>query len=70
MLPVNLFLRIHRSYIAAVDKIASFTNHDVEVGGKEIPIKCLYAHEVSKMVKTWRRMGGLISCQREIIGKL
>lgn len=51
VLPANLFLRIHRSYIVAVDKIAAFTNHDVEIGGKELPIGRLYAQQVNKMAK-------------------
>ncbi len=51
VLPANLFLRIHRSFIVAVDKINAFTNHDVEIGGKEIPIGRLYAQQVSKMAK-------------------
>ncbi len=51
LLPANLFMRIHRSYIVAVDKITAFTNNDVEIGGQEIPIGRLYAHELSKMVK-------------------
>ncbi|MDB5208077.1 MAG: response regulator of the LytR/AlgR family [Flavisolibacter sp.] len=51
VLPVNLFLRIHRSYIVAINKIAAFTNHDVEIGGMEIPIGRLYAHQVSKVAK-------------------
>ena len=51
VLPENLFLRIHRSFIVAVDKINAFTNHDVEIGGKEIPIGRLYAQQVSKMAK-------------------
>jgi DNA-binding LytR/AlgR family response regulator len=50
VLPANLFLRIHRSYIIARHKIAAFTNHDVEIGGIEIPIGRLYAHQLSKMI--------------------
>ena len=49
ILPVNLFLRIHRSYIIALHKIAAFTNHDVEIGGTEIPIGRLYAHQLAKL---------------------
>jgi len=49
VLPANLFLRIHRSYIVAINKIAAFTNHDVEIGGQEIPIGRLYAHQLEKM---------------------
>ena len=51
VLPANLFLRIHRSYIVAINKIAAFTNHDVEIGGKELPIGRLYAQQVNKMAK-------------------
>ncbi|MGD1893341.1 MAG: LytR/AlgR family response regulator transcription factor [Cyclobacteriaceae bacterium] len=32
------FLRIHRSYIANVDKVTAYTKQDVEIGGREIPI--------------------------------
>ncbi len=35
VLPVNLFLRVHRSFIVAVDKINAFTNHDVEIGARK-----------------------------------
>lgn len=49
LLPANLFLRIHRSYIVAINKITAFTNHDVEIGGQEIPIGRLYAHQLEKM---------------------
>ena len=51
VLPANLFLRVHRSFIVAIDKIAAFTNHDIEIGGKEIPIGRLYAQQVIKTAK-------------------
>ncbi len=38
MLPKNLVLRIHRSYIVAIGKITAFTKHDVEIGKIELPI--------------------------------
>lgn len=37
-LPEDRFVRIHRSYIVAVDKITAFTQLDVEIGPKEIPL--------------------------------
>lgn len=49
ILPVNLFLRIHRSYIVAIDKITAFTNNDVEIDGIEIPIGRLYAYQLQKI---------------------
>jgi DNA-binding LytR/AlgR family response regulator len=36
-LPDN-FLRIHRSYIVAKDKITAYTQHDLEIGKFQIPI--------------------------------
>ncbi|RYY68139.1 MAG: response regulator transcription factor [Chitinophagaceae bacterium] len=49
LLPAALFARIHRSYIVAINKIAAFTNHDVEIDGIEIPIGRQYAHQLEKI---------------------
>jgi len=38
LLPVNLFKRIHRSFIVSVSKIESYTAEAVEVNGVSIPI--------------------------------
>jgi DNA-binding LytR/AlgR family response regulator len=51
-LPASLFVRIHRSYIVSLQKITAFTSHDVEIGGIEIPIGRLYAHQFEKSGKT------------------
>ena len=40
------FLRIHRSYIINTQKINAYTTHDIEIGGKEIPIGISYKKEV------------------------
>ncbi len=48
-LPGNLFLRVHRSYIVAINQITAFTNHDVEIGGLQIPIGRSYLRQVEKM---------------------
>jgi len=37
-LPENQFLRIHRSFIVAVNKIEAFSNHIVVIGKHQIPI--------------------------------
>ena len=50
-LPSSLFVRIHRSFIVSLQKITAFTNHDVEIGGIEIPIGRLYAHQFEKSGK-------------------
>ena len=48
-LPANRFLRIHRSFIIAIDKITAFTQNDIEIGDQEIPIGKLYRHQLSKI---------------------
>lgn len=48
LLPSSLFLRTHRSYIIALDKITAYTQKDVEIGAIEIPIGSSYTNEVIK----------------------
>ena len=38
LLPANLFLRIHRSFIVSINKIESYTAETIEVNGVSIPI--------------------------------
>jgi len=38
LLPANLFKRIHRSFIVAINKIESYTAENVELNGVSIPI--------------------------------
>ena len=49
MLPKNLFLRIHRSFIVSIKKISAYTYYDVEIGKTEIPIGRLYRSELKKL---------------------
>ena len=42
----DYFLRIHRSFIVNTRKISAFTNHDVEIDKKEIPIGVSYKKSV------------------------
>ena len=49
MLPSNEFIRVHRSFIVAIKKIAAFTNHDIEIGGVEIPIGRLYSQQIERL---------------------
>ncbi|MEC5146393.1 LytTR family DNA-binding domain-containing protein [Chitinophaga sp. 212800010-3] len=49
-LPDEKFLRIHRSYIIAIDKIKAFTASLIEVGGEELPVGRLYKEEVMKRI--------------------
>jgi DNA-binding LytR/AlgR family response regulator len=48
MLPVESFMRVHRSFIIAVSKVTSFTPHAIFMQKEEIPIGPLYRQEVSK----------------------
>jgi DNA-binding LytR/AlgR family response regulator len=47
-LPPQHFLRIHRSYIAAVSKIEKFTHTSIHIGKHELPIGEFYKEEVIK----------------------
>jgi len=51
MLPANQFVRIHRSFIVSIPKITAFTNHDIEIGGIEIPIGRLYSRHIERLQK-------------------
>ncbi|MCB0631570.1 MAG: LytTR family transcriptional regulator, partial [Lewinella sp.] len=42
------FLRIHRSFIVAMDKISAYSASDVEVAGRTLPIGRSYKELVAK----------------------
>jgi DNA-binding LytR/AlgR family response regulator len=48
MLPKDGFIRTHRSYIIAINKIDSYNTDTIDIGKREIPIGRLYRHEVSR----------------------
>jgi DNA-binding LytR/AlgR family response regulator len=52
MLPEDCFLRIHRSFMVARDKIDSYSPTHVEIAGKEIPIGRHFKHEVERILST------------------
>ena len=49
-LPKDMFMRIHRSFIVALNKIESYSNELVWVGKAELPISRMYRHEVEKIL--------------------
>ena len=49
-LPDN-FLRIHRSFIIAKDKVTAYTQHDIEIGKHQIPIGRNFKSVVDKAFK-------------------
>jgi DNA-binding LytR/AlgR family response regulator len=50
MLPEKLFVRAHRSFIVAVNRIKSFTSELIEIDKAEIPIGKLYRNGVMKVL--------------------
>lgn len=51
MLPDHAFVRIHRSFIVAVDKITAYTPTHIEVAGQELPIGRLHQKEVGRVLQ-------------------
>jgi len=49
-LPANKFIRVHRSYIVAIDKIDAFSTAQIKIGNLEIPIGRNYKSEVFKIL--------------------
>lgn len=49
-LPTDKFLRIHRSFIVALDKIQAFSASAVDIGQTEIPIGRFYKNEVLQVL--------------------
>lgn len=46
-LPLDLFVRIHRSYIVSITKITAYSNHDIEMEGNiELPLGGSYKQKV------------------------
>ena len=50
-LPERDFLRVHKSYIVAKDKITAFTATDIEIGRKEIPIGRMFKEAFFQKMK-------------------
>jgi two-component system LytT family response regulator len=51
-LPSNQFLRVHRSYIVAVNKISRISRDEVEIGKKKIPVSEAYRQELNEFLKS------------------
>ncbi|MBL4674688.1 MAG: LytTR family transcriptional regulator [Mucilaginibacter sp.] len=49
MLPALSFIRAHRSYLASLDKIDSYTQDEIHIGTKVIPIGKLYRTQVLRI---------------------
>ncbi|MBC7891086.1 MAG: response regulator transcription factor [Sphingobacteriaceae bacterium] len=52
MLPTAQFLRVHRSFVVALDKVTAFTPTHLEVAGQEVPVGRLFQKEVERALKS------------------
>ncbi|AQG81091.1 LytR/AlgR family response regulator transcription factor [Spirosoma montaniterrae] len=52
MLPEDDFVRIHRSFIVALDKIRAYTPTHIDIEGLELPIGRLYQKDVGRVLKS------------------
>ena len=50
MLPATEFLRIHKSYIIAINKIDSYNADSIQIAKHELPIGRLYKFDVSRVL--------------------
>lgn len=51
LLPADKFVRVHRSYVAAVSKIEKIERHQVIVAGKAVPVSDAYDQELARALK-------------------
>lgn len=54
-LPTANFMRVHRSFIVALDKIQSYTNTHLEIAGREIPLGGSYKEAVLAALNQFER---------------
>jgi DNA-binding LytR/AlgR family response regulator len=47
-LPINKFIRVHKSYIVSVAKIRLIEGNQVDVDGQKIPIGLVFKEELLK----------------------
>lgn len=55
-LPRQNFLRIHRSFIVAIDKIDSYNTEVIEIAKQELPISRMYRHEVERVLQNKKHL--------------
>ena len=51
LLPADKFVRIHRSYVVAINKIDKVERHQVTLNGKPIPVSEAYSQNLSTALK-------------------
>ncbi|MGL1885580.1 MAG: LytTR family DNA-binding domain-containing protein [Reichenbachiella sp.] len=55
-LPESDFIRIHKSYIVALNKIESISNHRIKIGNELLPISKTYQEAFYKSLETHRKL--------------
>ena len=53
ILPTDRFMRIHRSFIVALDKIEAIQHYTVKIGKSVIPVTSQYRQQFKAHFKTW-----------------
>ena len=56
-LPASHFVRLHRSFIVAIDKVTSVTKTSVQIGQVAIPVSEPYREAFGNFMKSWRQPG-------------
>lgn len=52
-LPASRFMRVHRSFIVALDRISAVTRNSVEIGSVTIPVSDQYRDSFSQFISRW-----------------
>lgn len=52
-LPVRQFMRVHRSFIVALDRIDAVTRNSVQIGATTIPVSDQYKESFSQFISRW-----------------
>ncbi|MBS3914629.1 MAG: response regulator transcription factor [Bacteroidetes bacterium] len=55
-LPKEKFIRVHRSFIVAIDKIGSLQSNSVQIGNKEIPVGKNYKDGLMQLISNMNLM--------------
>jgi DNA-binding LytR/AlgR family response regulator len=50
LLPADEFLRIHKSFVVAINKIESFNTDSIQIAKHELPIGRLYKYDVNRVL--------------------
>jgi len=54
LLPVEKFVRVHRSFVVATDKVDKLERHQVTISGKTVPVSEAYSEDIVHLLKSGR----------------